>query len=471
MTVSVRQTLLLNNLMYMEPSEGPFPDPAAFSGMKVRDWLSAIDIHAVIDPDPDNLSMTTAREWTDIILAAKKDRVLMDMKILTVFTDLSEEGGGCRSAIFLTPKEAVIVFKGTDLIGGYAQWKDNFYSGNVPDSPHQLHALRWYREVYRKYRLDRYEVIVTGHSKGGNKAKYVTILDDTVSRCDSFDGEGFSDKFFAKYRPQISLREDYIHNHVVDYDYISLLMNDIGQTTFYYGYNIGVGGFTENHLANTFMRFDEYGDFHLDERKEGRPAEMLALDEFSNSYLRSLPDEEKTKALNMLNDLQNTVMSIKPDMPQNEIIDLFLQMSESEDNCRHIAYLLAYVIRFEQKYPVMADLLSSLFAKFGMESLVRYVALVANIINWKKQILWVTLDFTDISSAVNTIRRHVPDLVFRRLSAYLEKKGISLSARQTERLAVIVDLTDGYLKTITVNEDSTDRTAHIRIIRREDENL
>lgn len=40
--------------------------------------------------------------------------------------------------------------------------------------------------------LESYDSItVTGHSKGGNKAQYVTVLSDKVDRCISMDGQGF----------------------------------------------------------------------------------------------------------------------------------------------------------------------------------------------------------------------------------------------------------------------------------------
>ena len=38
-------------------------------------------------------------------------------------------------------------------------------------------------------------IIVTGHSKGGNKAQYVTInskYNDLIDKCFSFDGQGMS---------------------------------------------------------------------------------------------------------------------------------------------------------------------------------------------------------------------------------------------------------------------------------------
>ena len=59
---------------------------------------------------------------------------------------------------------------------------------------------------------------MTGHSKGGNKAKYITLMDDTVDHCVSFDGQGFSDEFMETYSDEIAARQHKIENHNVDYD-------------------------------------------------------------------------------------------------------------------------------------------------------------------------------------------------------------------------------------------------------------
>ncbi len=315
MKISVKQLLLLNNMIYLEPEEGPFPDLRRFSGMKVRDWMNAIEIAGIADDEIPR--MTTAQEWKNIVKAAKRDYTVMEMRILTVYVDKRQDDGS-KSVIFLSPEnaEAIVLFKGTEMVAGSGQWIDNFYSGNMADTPHQIHALEWYRQVYRKYHLNQYEVTLTGHSKGGNKAKYITVLDHTVDHCVSFNGEGFSDRFFNKYGMEIMKREEKIENHMVDYDYISPLLNDIGSAFYYYGNNYGIGGFTENHLANTFMHSGENGIFQMDINEEGRPAEMSAFDEFANSYLRSMEDDEKGKALEMLNELLNIVLSVNQYMTE-----------------------------------------------------------------------------------------------------------------------------------------------------------
>ena len=146
-----------------------------------------------------------------------------------------------------------------------AEWKDNFQGGSVTDQPDGVSTLQQERalEWYQSQNLDGYDsVTVSGHSKGGNKAKYVTIMDDSVDRCLAFDGQGFSDEFIEKYEDKIAENQYKIHNHNVDGDYVNILLNDVGDKTYYKGYNYGDGKFLENHCPNTYMILKMSGKIH-----------------------------------------------------------------------------------------------------------------------------------------------------------------------------------------------------------------
>ncbi|MBR4545203.1 MAG: DUF2974 domain-containing protein [Oscillibacter sp.] len=60
----------------------------------------------------------------------------------------------------------------------------------MTDTAQQKNALAWYQDTYQKLGLERYEVTVTGHSKGGNKSKYITLMDDSVSQMRFFRWTG-----------------------------------------------------------------------------------------------------------------------------------------------------------------------------------------------------------------------------------------------------------------------------------------
>ena len=230
MALTTEQVLLLNNLMYMSGDGDPLYAASAYEGQTIESWLNSIDTNSLVS-DKNYGSYMNGDDWNNIIEAVKSDDTLMNMTVKTTHTDWDTGGGGGYSAVFVSENsgEAVVAFRGT----ASNEWKDNFTGGNVTDTAQQKNALSWYKEVYEEYGLDSYDVTVTGHSKGGNKSKYIALLDDTVDHCVSFDGQGFSDKFMAQYKDQIAARQNVIENHNVDYDYVNLLLNDVGETTFY----------------------------------------------------------------------------------------------------------------------------------------------------------------------------------------------------------------------------------------------
>ena len=459
MSLTVMQNLLLNNLMYMRESDGPFGNLADFTGRRIGDYISALDLSGWEDPDPEHPPMTTAQEWRDIVKAIRSDPFLMNMKIVTVYTDLTPRGGACRSAVFYSAstRDAAVVFEGTEIVAGSAQWRDNFYSANLADSLHQLQALKWYKKVYNKYHLNRREVTLTGHSKGGNKAKYIMILDGRADHCESFNGEGFSDKFFDKYAALIAKRRHKIHNHIVNYDYVSLLLNDIGEETYYFGANYGSGGFTENHLSNTFMRFDEEGNIHLDIDLNGRPPEMKAFDEFCNSYLRSMDDQSRTASLKTMYAVLNAILSVDRTMNADEVAHVFIELAREESQRTAIAYFTAYVIRYEQANPEVKVLLNNVFEKFDLKGIVQYIDMADQILNWQKKVLFVNLTFQTLMWITAAVVKTIPRWVFKRVEEDIAKKGVHLSTEQLQQLQMILIRIEADLRKIVLTEEKTDR--------------
>ena len=215
---------------------------------------------------------------------------------------------------------------------------------------------------------------MTGHSKGGNKAKYITLLDDSVDRCVSFDGQGFSDEFMEKYEDQIAQNQHKIENNNVDYDYVNLLLNDVGNTTYYKGYDYGEGGVLEAHCPNTFFKYDENGNPIMNVSPTGQSAEMKAMDEFLNSYLRSLSPSEKAEALELIGTLVQGGFGGEMD---GNIYDILMD----PDNQDMAAHLVAYLIEYEQAHPEFKDHINNVMNKFGMGEFCEYVNTVDDILN------------------------------------------------------------------------------------------
>ncbi len=109
--------------------------------------------------------------------------------------------------------------------------------------------------------------------------------------------------------------------------------------------------------------------------------------------------------------------------------------------------------------------MTALMKKFAMEGFVQYIEMVRSILNWKKKILWVTLDFDKIASTISKINAHAPKWVYKNLSDDLEKRGLSLSTRQIGQLADMVEMIDGFRRSIQIYEDGIDKAVHQTVIR------
>lgn len=459
MSLSTEQVLLLENLTYMQPGDGrPFQMPSDYEGQTISDWLNAIDLNQIRD-NPGTDTKTSAEEWISMINAVKNDSTLMDMKIVTTHVDNAEGGGGGRSIVFLDQKggEAVVAFKGTE---SSSEWMDNFKGGNVVETEQQKNALNWYRETYDKYHLEQYDITLTGHSKGGNKAKYITILDLTVDRCLSFDGQGFPDKFMEAYPGQISSRQNVIENHNVDYDYVNILLNDVGETKYYKGYNIGDGGFLENHCPNAFFHFHEDGSFTMDINPDGQAKEMQALDQFFNGLLRSMDEGHRTETLEMVNQFLNAAFSINSEMKTSDILGMFLSIAADPKYSDELAYLLAYFIKYEQENPEMAQYVKDVLAEFGMEDFSKYVDIVDAVLNFKIDTLFGTIDFNKLLEMLGGLSgdiSNLPDWLMDKIREYIKNKsGVELTNEQIRNLLQAITMTSGYLNTISTNYDDKD---------------
>lgn len=424
------QILLLNNLMYMTDIGQYESRPSFWEGktFSVEQIINSIDSNKL------DTSFTTKEEWQNIIDAIRADDILMNMNLVSAHVDQADGGGGGTSALFVdsSTNEAVVVFKGT----AQQEWKDNFTAGADASSVQQENALEWYRSL----NLDSYATItVTGHSKGGNKAKYITVMDNSVDRCLSFDGQGFSDVFIEKYANQIYRNQDKIENHIVDYDYVNFLLNDIGSQIFYEGQNIG--NFLENHCPNSFFDFNEDGSYTFHETE--RPAEMTALDHFLNSYLRSLQENEKKEMLSILGDLAQTLNT----GGTTEDILILITSGDNEDK---FAYLIAYLIEYEQKYPEFSGQIENVLNRFDMREVTNIVNIVTDIMDkW-----WFDL----VLAGFGIILEHLPDFLIDELSELIEGKlSISLTSEQLEQLLGMVRTVSETMDEIEVHEDGSDK--------------
>lgn len=454
MALSTEQVLLLNNLMYMEPGENcPLRRADDFTGKSVGEWLNQIDL-SKIDDAQEYGSFMSGMDWRNIIEAARQDDILMNMHI--VETHVDSAGGNGRSTIFTSDAtgDAVVVFKGTE---SPAEWVDNFTGGNVTDTPHQENALEWYQNAYWQNGLDQYEVTLSGHSKGGNKAKYITLLDSTVDHCVSFDGQGFSDEFVDKYSQQIASRQAIIENHNVDYDYVNLLLNDVGETTYYTGYDYGNGGFLENHCPNTFMKFDENGTFTINVNPNGQAPEMKALDEFLNNLIRSMPENQQTETLACISEIVNRAFSIG-DYTSEGNLNFFVDLLSDSQYSDDLAYILAYTIEYEQTHPEFAHQINSVLNNFGMKDFTQYVDMVDGILGFSKDYAIIGhVDFDRLYRWCTGVAGMLPDVMLQWILNWIEDTyGVKLTVQQLKNLLQFAGMVYDDMQDITIQDNGND---------------
>ena len=163
---------------------------------------------------------------------------------------LTRSQNGLTFCSFIKPNgEVSIAFKGT----GSGEWIDNGEGlSGIPEentyisyeddgktvytktvvkdfaSDQQVEALNKFNELITKYKWSKEnKICVSGHSKGANKAQFITINSDLVDSCYSFNGHGFSPEaikqFKKKYGAIFDERRKKIKSISTDNDYVNVL--------------------------------------------------------------------------------------------------------------------------------------------------------------------------------------------------------------------------------------------------------
>ncbi len=107
---------------------------------------------------------------------------------------------GTAACTFSAPDQSTVyvVYRGT----GDGEWPDNGIGMSSTATIQQNRALAYFEEVVERMGLTgNQHLVITGHSKGGNKAQFVTMesrYQDLVDACYSVDGQGFSPEAVKK---------------------------------------------------------------------------------------------------------------------------------------------------------------------------------------------------------------------------------------------------------------------------------
>ncbi len=255
-------------------------------------------------------------------------------------------------------KEAIVAFRGT----GLDEWKDNFRGAVANSTDGQEKALYRYQEYHKLLDSDEdyySKITVTGHSKGGNKAKYITIKDESVDRCVSFDGQGFSDAFISDINnnKQEIDRSQKIVNYNTDKDFVNILLNDIGDTHYLQSKNYDSDksnnekilnleshspevmlNFSRNRYSRTSVKLAEIGE---------QNKLMVELDKFLNSYIRTLSKIDKSlmdASISLIGNVVSLLMKNNHSRKLNFLATYLNRKGKSHDNEKKaIAFLLVFL--------------------------------------------------------------------------------------------------------------------------------
>ena len=362
MALTTQQLLYLNNLMYSKsPSMYGDNPQTSYQGRTVGELVEHISASG------NACGTASEAEWTHMVEQIRSDPQLMNLRIENTYIDHSTNDAGCL-IVDPSTNEAVVVFRGT----GTGEWKDNFYAGTTMNnggadptiSTQQQKAMDYVESL----NLSQYDsVTVTGHSKGGNKAKICALLCDEVDNCVSFDGQGFSDEFIAAHRDDIARNQGKIHNHNVDGDFVNILLNDVGDTTYYQGQRVGQN-FAKNHDPSTFLTDD--GRMIPGPQKQ----EMKDLDAFLNSMLRSVDQKDKAKLLDFAAEVANGVFGGGD--PAENLRSILFDPRYTDQT----AYLIAYALKYETETGKISSSVAKAFESMGLSDLTKYTDIANRIL-------------------------------------------------------------------------------------------
>lgn len=180
------QLLLLSILSYVA---------AEIPARNIRELTEGIRKKYILkEKTPRNPMRTNVKEWELVLEAILSDEKLLKYRISNRF---QHKGLFCfvaKNRRFFA-NDVNLIFRGS---AESSDWDDNAISTYVSDSPMQKVALKHLKNLpYKK-------ITVSGHSKGGNIAMYLALFSGKISRAVSFDGQGFSKEFFAKYEKEFA---------------------------------------------------------------------------------------------------------------------------------------------------------------------------------------------------------------------------------------------------------------------------
>ncbi len=375
MVLSDSQLMLLEQLTYLNNSVYKGAGTSKVDNPKtVAELMSAfmdengnLDLSALESPDANVGDFTSGKQWAGMLREIANDESLMSLEIGQSYYD---EDGSTLATCFVDPNsdEAFVTFRGTT---GSREWHDNVLGLYKSDTACQEEALAFIES------LPYDNITVSGHSKGGNKAMYVTLLSDKVKRCVSMDGQGFSKEFYDKYWAEVQKKGHLIKNYSLDDDYVHILLSPVPNSEQIYCYGYNEGGL-DNHSPSSYFEFEDdgNGNSHIVIQDDGsfvtqttENSGLTYLHEFTTFVINVMPYEERKHMAEYLAIILAVLMEGQYVTAEGKIYttDNLIEFILSDQDA--IATLLAYVIKYVETYDLTMDELRALLEGFGMGDL------------------------------------------------------------------------------------------------------
>ncbi len=207
----------------------------AFTQIAYMDLGDAFDTYSV-NGEPVNLGRILSSEQKTRLENLGIPESEFSQWSLAAVHDANSKNGMYACVIETSPGNAAVAFRGSEAAeGSFSNLKNDWIDAdlgllNSTQTTQQAEVDRFLRE--NSSLLNQYDnLMMTGHSLGGNLAEYATVvsqnygLDDNVAQCISMDGPGFSQEFIdANYDAIMHMGDKMTHYR---YSFVGGLLNDL----------------------------------------------------------------------------------------------------------------------------------------------------------------------------------------------------------------------------------------------------
>lgn len=263
---------------------------------------------ALKNPKPDDWKIRDIYRLHILRNAIDRNDVLAQSRI----GSLTYSESGLTACFFTKPNGNVsVIFKGT----GSGEWIDNGEGlSGIPEentyiaygkegnelyreavqndyaTDQQVEALNWFLSIAATSGWNNFtDITVSGHSKGGNKAQFITIHSDLVNNCYSFDGQGFSPEALValkkQYGAKYETRRQNIRSFSTDNDYVNVLGERLVPEKHIYYFESQAGfHYMESMLDSNGQFHPQCGQGKISGYVESVSKELMRMNPFVRQY-------------------------------------------------------------------------------------------------------------------------------------------------------------------------------------------